>query len=69
MAFQKELVEIQTEKDILEVELRHEQEISYRMNRDAENLRWTKNELIDMIIRSTNINVLRKKMAAKRLYQ
>lgn len=69
MVSQKQLVEIKTEKDILEMDLRHEQEISYRSNRDVENLRWTKNELIDMIIRSTDINVLRKKMKSKRLYQ
>lgn len=65
---QKQLVEIKTEKDILEMKLQREQENTHRMSRDAENMRWTKNELMDMIIHSQDINELRKKLASKRLF-
>lgn len=50
------------------MKLQHEQENAHRSNRDAENMRWTKNELMGMINRSKDINELRKKMASKRLY-
>lgn len=62
------MVEINTEKDILEMKLQHEQENTRRLSRNEENLRWTRNELMDMINRSSDINELRKRMASKRLY-
>lgn len=62
------MVEIKTEKDILEMKLQHEQENTRRLSRNEENLRWTRNELMDMINRSSDINELRKRMASKRLY-
>lgn len=62
------MVEIRTEKDILEMKLQHERETAYRMNRDAENLRWTKNELMSMINHSRDILELRKKIMSRRLF-
>lgn len=62
------MVEIRTEKDILEMKLQREEENTRRWSRDAENMRWSKNELMDMINRSRDINELRKKVMSRRLF-
>lgn len=65
---QDQLVAIKIQKDILEMKLIAEAKNVQRLTRDNENLQWSKNELLDMIRRSRNIEQLRQKLLARRLY-
>ncbi|XP_031627288.1 uncharacterized protein LOC116343404 [Contarinia nasturtii] len=65
---QAQLVAIKIEKDILEMKLQSELRNTHRLTRDVDNLQWTKNELLDIMNRSQNIEELRQKMLARRLY-
>lgn len=66
--FQKQMVAIKTENDILDMKLQAELKTTHRLSRDVENLQWTKTELLDMINRSRNIEELRQKILSRRLY-
>lgn len=64
----KQVVALKTENDILEMKLQAELKNTHRLSRDVENLQWSKNELLDMINHSFNIEKLRQKVMARRLY-
>lgn len=66
--FKKQMVTLKTENDILEMKLQAELKNTHRLSRDVDNLQWSKNELLDMINHSFNIEKLRQKVMARRLY-
>lgn len=61
-------MEIKIEKDILEMKLQTEMKNTHRLNRDVEHLDWARNEVLDMINRSRNIEQLRQKLLSRKLF-
>lgn len=59
---------IKIENDILDMKLQAELKTVHRLNRDVEQLQWTRNEILDMIHRSRDIDELRKKMLSRKLF-
>lgn len=62
------MVAIKIENDILEMKLQAELKNTHRLNRNLEHLHWVKDELLDMIHRSENIEELRQKLLSRKLY-
>lgn len=65
---QKQMVELRIEKDICEMKLVAELKNTQRLSRDVENNQWTKNELLSMINRSDNVEILRQTLLSRRLF-
>lgn len=62
------MVALRTEKDVCDMKLLAEIKNTHRLERDVENLQWTKNELLSMINRSENVERLRQTLLSRRLF-